>query len=165
MYNALEVNIATGLKHYIDDLNTRFTNLLFKNIEGYTANYLTLARLDINGLPMSNDSESEYIDGLMDDNYSLVISYIESADRKDVGEGFEATIDLICSANMEKFNGYKEEGIINEVYNIMKVWANVQAISRDENALKGITNKIPDSMYPFFVFRIKSKLTGTYKVN
>lgn len=161
MYNTLTNDISTGIKEYIDDLNTRFTNLLFKDIEGYKANYLGLARLDINGIPMANDSGAEYYDGLIDDNYSLVVSYIESGDRSNVGGGFEASIDLLVGANVDKFKGYTEEGIIKKVYDVMKLSSfNFQSIVRDASALSGITYEgiVPDSMYPHFIFRIKTKI-------
>lgn len=161
MYNELTIESDTGIKSYIDDLNARFKSLLFKGLDGYKANHLGLARLDINGIPMTNNSDYEYYDGLMDDNYSLVSSFVESGDRKAVSGGFNASIDLIVSVNMNKFTDYKEEGIIKEVCDLMKVTSfNIDTITRDANALKGITynSKVPDSMYPHFVFRIKSSL-------
>lgn len=159
MYNTSTYEISTGIKNYIDDLNTKFENSLFTDIDGYTANHLGLARLDINGIPMANDSGAEYYDCLMDDNYSLVTSFIESADRKYVGDGYEASVDLLVSVNVSKFTGYTEEGIIEAVSNIVKLSSfNFKTLSRDAAALKGIVNEVSDSMYPFFVFRIKTKL-------
>lgn len=165
MYNSLIINKTSGLESYIEDLNNRFSNLLFKNIEGYKAQYLGLARLDINGIPMTRDGY-EYIDSLTDDNYHLTSCFIESADREDIPGGFSAQLDLLVSVDMEKFAGYKEEGIIQAVRDVMNVTPfKYKNTARDFSALNGITyeGKIPDSLYPFFIFRIKTSLTGIYK--
>ena len=115
---------------------------------------------------MANDSSEEYTDGLFDDNFSLVSCYFESGDRKNTPGGFESQVDIIISVNMNKFTGYTEEGIINEFYEAIKVTPfNIQNVMRDFRALSGIKygNVTPDSMYPYFIFRIKTKLTGVYK--
>lgn len=167
-FNSLNNEVATGLIYFIDDLNTRFTNLLFKNITGYKANYLGLARLDINGIPKANDSTFEYHDALFDDNYHLVSFYIEASPRPMQADAFEASVDLVVSVNMDKFTGYKEEGIIKAVFDVMRGTAfNPQNESRDFDALRGVVypDKVPDSLYPHFVFRISTKLLGNLKVN
>jgi hypothetical protein len=161
MYNSLDIGAELGLINYINDLNTRFQNLLFSDLDGYKANYLGLAQLDINGIPMAEDNSKDYLDGLFDDNYHLVLCYMEKGDRKFKNAAFEGTVELLVSVNMDKFPEYEKEGIIKEVFDIMKVTAfEFQTLTRDLAALKGIVyeNKIPDSLAPYFVFKITSKL-------
>jgi hypothetical protein len=160
-YNQLDSKTYTGIVHYINDLNIRFSNLLFTDIVGYTANYLGLAQLAITKIPQAKDANGEYQDVLFDDNYSLVLSYIESGARKVIDGAFESKIDLLVSVNMKKFTAYEEEGIIQAIYDVMKVTSFEPLTElRDLAALKGVVydSLIPDSMYPYFVFRIQSKI-------
>lgn len=150
----------SGIKKYIDDLNLRFTNQLFtaKNcrISGLAnLNYRT-------GLPYIR-SGSEYEDALFNDKYDLTLFYIETGDRKSISGGFESPCDIIVCANMDSFTSYDNEDLIDEVYQIMKVTPfRPNGYARDFEALKGFTyqEKIKETMNPYFVFRIKTKLVG-----
>ena len=166
MYNDLENTPYTGLIEFINDLNTRFTNLLFKDLKDsdndYKANHLGLARLDFEKKPMALAANGDYEDSLVDDNYYLVSSFIDSGARKD---GEDSQIDLLVSVNMNKFTGFTQEGIINEFFQVMKVTSfEIETTTRDLEALKGMVydNIEADSMHPNFVFKISSKLLVSF---
>lgn len=163
-YNTLGNIAAEGLIYFIDDLNTRFTNLLFSDIVGLKKRFSGLARLDIiAGIPHTKDSNGQYTDALFDDNYNITTFFMESGDRNFKEDSTEATLDLFVSVNMDAFTGYNEEGIINAVYDVMALTSfEPETLSRDFDSLKGILypDKTPDSMAPYFVFKISSKLLG-----
>lgn len=155
----------SGIKKYIDDLNLRFTNQLFttktRRISGLAnLNYRT-------GLPYFRTG-NEYEDALFNDNYDLTLFYIESGDRKSISGGFESPCDIIVCANMDSFTGYDNEDLIDEVHEIMKVTPfRPNGYARDFEALKGFTyqEKIKETMHPYFVFRIKTKLVGILNID
>jgi hypothetical protein len=166
----------TGLPYYINDANTRFTNLLFEG-EGKTMRFAGLANINIRtGLPYVRQSNGDYFDALFNDKYYLTSFFIESGDRKDVPAGFTAQVDLVVCANMKKFvavpaqniPAYQEEDIIDKVWGVMKLTSFMRtAIVTDFNALAGFTytEKIKETIHPYFVFRIKTNLTGILKIN
>ena len=167
-YNSLNNNQALGLIYYIRDLNTRFTDLLFTDIEN--REFLELARMDVSpGIPHVKFSDNEYKDALFNDNYDIVTFFMESGGRKiKTSPAFEAKVDLFVSVNMNAFTGYSEEGIIYDVREVMNSSSfEIEGLERDEGALKGIvySDKVPDSMAPYFIFKISSKLVGNLKVN
>ena len=159
----------SGIQYYIDDLNTRFTNLLFATqtggVDDYSRNFSGLA-VNMSGIPKVK-TDGEYYDALLNDNYDISSFYIETGDRKMSPYSFEAAIDLVVMVKMSSFSEYEEEDIIEEVYEIAKVtpFYPFDGMSRDEAAFTGfeIPNKISDTMYPYFIFRFKSKLTGILK--
>lgn len=158
----------TGLPYYINDANTRFTNLLFEG-KSKTMRFAGLANINIiTGLPYVRQSNGDYFDGLFNDNYDLTSFFIETGDRKETPGGYIAQVDLIVCANMKKFSGYEEEDIIDQIHKIFRLTQfQTDAIVRDFNALAGFTytEKIKETIYPYFVFRIKTKISGIYKIN
>jgi len=169
-FNSLKNNQSLGLIYFINDLNQKFTELLFINIDGLNRKFSGLARLDVGtGIPHVKDSDGEYSDSLFDDNYDIVTFFLEGADRKFLkASATESKPDLYVSVNMNAFTDYEEEGIINEVHEVMKLTAfEPDTLSRDEAAIKifKYQDKVPDSMAPYFIFKISSKLVGNLKVN
>ena len=161
-YNETNKTGKSGITYYIDELNTRFNSLLYttniRNIAG-------LARIDIEGVPFIR-SGNQYTDALFNDKNDLSLFYVESGDRKINGYSFDAKIDLIVTAKMTNFTGIEEEDIIEQVYEIMKVTSfEPIALARDTNAYKEFkySDKITETMRPYFVFRIKCKLNGQLK--
>lgn len=159
----------SGIQHYINDLNTRFTNLLFAHktsgVYDYKRKFWGLARVDINGVPWYNNS-GEYVEVLFDDRYDISSFFVLVGDDKMKPYGFESKVDLIVTANMDRFSTYTEEDIIEEVYEIMKVTAfKPENLARDISALKEFNyqEKIKETLHPYFVFRIKCKLVGILK--
>jgi len=151
-----------GILHYINDANTRFTNLLYTNKR---RKFWKLARIDINDVPYVRDGD-DYNECLFDDRYDLTIFYIENGDRKVDLPSFESKVDLICTFNMNNFSSYEHDDIVNKVVNILQVTPfKIDNISFDSEALKGFdySDKMSDSMRPYFVFRIKTKLVGQLK--
>jgi hypothetical protein len=173
-YNTLDNNVAEGLIYFIDDLNTRFDRLLFSTQtdgeDDFNRRFSGLSRLDVQtGIPHTKDSDGEYSDSLFDDNFDIVTFFMESGDRKMLkAAATESKIDLYVAVDMTKFTAFEEEGIINEVHEVMKLTAfEPESLSRDEEAIKALnyTDKVPDSMAPYFIFKISSKLIGNLKVN
>jgi hypothetical protein len=166
----------TGLPYYTNDLNTRFTNLLFEG-EGKNMNFLGIANINLRtGLPYIRKSNGDYEDGLFNDNYDLTSFYIEVGPRKAIPGGFEALIDLVVCANMNKFvadeenniPAYSNEDIIDNVDKVMRL-SQFEKTSTliDFEALAGFTytEKIKETMNPYFVFRVKNKLVGQLKID
>lgn len=152
----------SGIEHYINDLNTRFTNQLFTD---KIRKFWGLSRIDISGIPYINES-GEYRDVLFNDKYDISIFYVENGDRKIKSYSFESKIDLIVTVNIKKFSEYSEEDIVEKVYQIMKVTAfKPEGFIRDVGAIKEFNyqEKIKETLYPYFVFRIKCKLVGILK--
>jgi len=161
----------SGIQHYISDLNTRFTNQLFatqtESVNDYKRKFWGLARIDIDGVPFLNQS-GEYQDVLFNDKYDISLFYVLTGDEKLKPYSTESKIDLIVTANMKKFTAYTEEDIIEEVYQIMKVTpfgTGFEGLARDVDALKEFNyqSKVKETLHPYFVFRIKCKLTGILK--
>lgn len=161
----------SGIDHYINDVNTRLNNLLFntqtEGVDDYTRQFWGLARIDIDTIPRVTQN-GELIDVLLDDNYDISSFFVITGDEKLKPYATETKTDLIVMVNMRSFSDYTEEDIIEKVYQIVKVTAfgtGFDAITRDVNAIKEFKyeDKIQDTMYPFFVFRIKSKLLGILK--
>lgn len=147
-----------GLQHYINDANTRFTNQLFTDNKRKISG---LARIGIRDVPYVKDG-NDYKDALFDDNYHISLFYLESGDRKFISGGSECSVDLIVCADMRNFTEYEEEEIIDVVYQIFKkTHFRIEGINRDMSALSGFEypDKLKETMYPFFVFRIKTKIT------
>lgn len=169
-YNSLNNEQALGLIYFINDLNTRFTDLLFTDIAGLNREFLGLARIDVKaGTPHVKFSNNEYKDALFDDNYDIVTFFMESGERRMLkAAASDSKLDLYVSVDMTKFAAYEEEGIINEVYEVMKTTSfEPQTLARDADAIKAFayTDKVSDSMAPYFIFKISSKLVGNLKVN
>lgn len=173
-FNSLNNAQSLGLIYFINDLNTRFTSLLFASrTEGeydFRRRFAGLARIDVQtGIPHTKDSDGEYNDSLFDDNFDIVTFFMEPGDRRILkADASESTLDLYVSVNMKSFTDFEEEGIINEVHKVMKSTAfEPEILSRDEDAIKAFNynDKVPDSMAPYFIFKISSKLIGNLKVN
>lgn len=169
-FNSLNNAQSLGLIYFINDLNTRFTSLLFTDIVGLDRRFSGLARIDVEtGIPHTKDSDGEYNDSLFDDNYDIVTFFMESGERKMLkAAASESKLDLYVLVNMAKFTSFEEEGIINEVHEVMKSTSfEPETLSRDEEAIKAFNyaGKVPDSMAPYFIFKISSKLVGNLKVN
>jgi len=158
----------TGLPYYTNDLNTRFTNLLFKD-ENKNMKFSDIANVNLRtGLPYIRKSNGDYEDVLFNDNYDLTSFFIESGPRKTISGGFEAVIDLVVCVNMNKFPAYANEDIINNVDKVMRLTQfEKTSILIDFEALAGFTytEKIKETMNPYFVFRIKNKLIGQLKID
>lgn len=153
-----------GLQYYINNANTRFTNLLFPDNEKRISG---LARIDVRtGMPFVKSSGNNYVDALFDNSYDLTLFYVETGDRKVLPYGFDASVDLVVCCSMDKFTSYEEEEIIEAVYEVFKKTSfRIESINRDSAALEGFeyTEKIKETMLPYFVFRIKTKITGILK--
>lgn len=161
----------SGIQHYITDLNTRFTNLLFASKTGdvydYKRKFWGLARVDIDGVPFINES-GEYKDVLFNDKYDISSFFVLAGDDKIRPYSTDSKIDLIVMANMKSFSAYTEEDIFEMVYQIMKVTpfgTGFDTYARDVNALKEFKyqDKIKETLHPYFVFRIKCRLLGILK--
>lgn len=156
----------SGIIDYINDVNTRLTNLLFDDVD-YSRKFWGLARVDIDSIPRVTEN-GELIDVLLDDSYDISSFYVITGDEKLKPYATETKIDLIVMAKMTSFPTYTEEDLIEKVYDIIKVTAfgtGFDSLTRDVNAFKEFKyeDQIQDTMYPFFVFRIKSKLLGILK--
>lgn len=158
----------TGLPYYTDDLNTRFTNLLFDG-EGKNMKFSDIANVNLRtGLPYVRKSNGDYEDVLFNDNYDLTSFFIEAGPRKTIPGGFEALIDLVVCVNMKKFSAYANEDIIDNVDKVMRLTQFEKTSTLiDFEALAGFTytEKIKETMNPYFVFRVKNKLVGILKID
>jgi len=157
--------MSQGIRYYIDDLNLRFTNLLFTN---KLRKFWGLARIDISGVPFINES-GKYNDVLFDDRYDISSFYVLTGDENAKPYSIESKIDLIVTAKMTSFSGYTEDEIIEAVYEIMKVTpfgTGLSSVTRDMNAIKEFNyqEKIKETMHPYFVFRFKCRLLSQLKI-
>lgn len=157
-----------GVRYYIDDLNTRFINQLFATKTGgeydYRRKFWGLARKDIDDIPYINES-GEYQDVLFNDKYDLSVFYLTDGDEKFQPYATDIKLDLVVIANMKSFSSYTEDEIIEAVYDLMVTSIHPESLARDTDALKEFkySEKIKETLHPYFVFRIKCKLLSILK--